>query len=66
MSIASGEKLVLGPELNGIVMGPEEFDAVREYDDEYVYELIHGVLVVSPIPSEEKSQLSLSACCALS
>jgi Uma2 family endonuclease len=52
MSAVSGEKLVLGPDLNGIVMRPEEFDAVEEYDDGYAYELIHGVLVVSPIPSE--------------
>jgi Uma2 family endonuclease len=36
-------------------MRPEEFDAAREYDDEHVYELVHGVLVVSPIPSEEEA-----------
>lgn len=44
--------LVLGPELNGTLMTPEEFDAVEEYDEDYRYELIHGVLVVNPIPSE--------------
>jgi Uma2 family endonuclease len=43
---------VLGPELNGTLMTPEEFDAVEASDDNYVYELIHGVLIVNPIPSE--------------
>jgi Uma2 family endonuclease len=37
-------------ELAGTLMTPEEFDAVEEYDEEYRYELIHGVLVVNPIP----------------
>src|SRR6266852_9858203 len=43
---------ILGPELNGTLMTPEEFDAVQDYDENYVYELIHGVLVVNPIPQE--------------
>ena len=42
--------LVLGPEHNGICMTTEEFDAITEYDDLYNYELIHGVVVVNPIP----------------
>jgi len=51
MSMVSAEQqVVLGPESAGILMTPEEFDAVEEYDDEYRYELIHGVLVVTPIP----------------
>jgi Uma2 family endonuclease len=33
-------------------MTPEEFDAVEDYDENYRYELIHGVLVVNPIPLE--------------
>jgi Uma2 family endonuclease len=37
-------------ELAGTFMTPEEFDAVEEYDENYRYELIHGVLVVTPIP----------------
>ena len=45
-------RIVLGPELNGTLMTPEEFDAVDEYDENYVYELIHGVLVGNPIPLE--------------
>lgn len=39
---------------NGMLMTPEEFDAVTDYDDRYVYELIHGVLIVSPIPGAEE------------
>jgi Uma2 family endonuclease len=39
---------------NGMLMTPEEFDAVTEYDEQYVYELIHGVLIVSPIPGAEE------------
>lgn len=55
MSIAPEvDKIVLGPELNGICMTPEEFDAVGEgeYDPDFRYELIHGVLIVSPPPLE--------------
>ncbi|HEV3084131.1 MAG TPA: Uma2 family endonuclease [Gemmataceae bacterium] len=53
MSTASTRtKLVLGPEMNGIILTPEEFDAVEDYDENYRYELIHGVLVVSAIPLE--------------
>ena len=48
------ESLVLGPELNGILMTVDEFDAVTDYDEDYRYELINGVLVVNPIPSEEE------------
>jgi len=53
MSTASTRtKLVLGPEMNGIILTPEEFDAVEDYDENYRYELIHGVLIVSSIPIE--------------
>ncbi len=31
-------------------MTPEEFDAVTDYDERFTYELIHGVLIVSPTP----------------
>src|SRR5260370_18690252 len=44
--------LVLGPELAGTLMTPEEFDDAKEWDEDYVYELIHGVLVVAPPPLE--------------
>ena len=48
-------KLVLGPRLAGTAMTPEEFDAVEEYDEDYCYELINGVLVVTPIPLAEET-----------
>ena len=47
-------KIVLGSHSAGMLMTPEEFDAVDEYDEEYRYELIHGVLVVSPLPLESE------------
>lgn len=40
----------LTPELAGTLMTPEEFDAVPDVEEGYRYELIHGVLVVSPSP----------------
>ncbi|MGH7201417.1 MAG: Uma2 family endonuclease [Planctomycetaceae bacterium] len=46
--------LVLGPEHNGMRMTPEEFDAVTEYDEDYRYELIKGVVVVNAIPAEQE------------
>jgi Uma2 family endonuclease len=51
-SVAAETKLVLRPALAGTLMTPEEFDAVEDAEDLHVYELIHGVLVVSPPPSE--------------
>ena len=36
---------------SGLIMTPEEFDAIEDCDEEYRYELIRGVLVVSPRPS---------------
>jgi Uma2 family endonuclease len=36
-------------------MAVEEFDEIANYDDRFNYELIHGVLVVTPIPSEAES-----------
>jgi Uma2 family endonuclease len=47
--------LVLGLESAGILLTPEEFDAVEEYDENYRYELIHGVLVVNPIPLPQET-----------
>jgi Uma2 family endonuclease len=45
-------KINLGLRSAGMRMTPEEFDAVTRYDDRYCYELIHGVVVVNPIPLE--------------
>jgi Uma2 family endonuclease len=33
-----------------MLMTPEEFDAVETFDGRYAYELIHGVVIVNPIP----------------
>lgn len=56
MSIAPRKpKLVLGPELAGTLMTAKEFDAVQEYDENYRYELIKGVLVVTPISLAEET-----------
>jgi Uma2 family endonuclease len=46
----------IGPDSAGLLMTPEEFDAITEYDDLYSYELIRGVLVVNPIPSEQEAE----------
>jgi len=40
----------LGPESNGMLMTPEEFAAVEDWDELYKFELVHGVVIVSPIP----------------
>jgi Uma2 family endonuclease len=40
------------PEMAGVQMSPEEFDRVEEWDEDYRYELVEGVLVVVPPPSE--------------
>ena len=36
-------------------MSPEEFDAVEDYDEDYRYELVRGVLVVTPIPLADET-----------
>lgn len=53
-SLEDDEELVeyeLDVHSNGILMTPEEFDAVEEYDRDYRYELIHGVVVVRELPA---------------
>ena len=47
--------VVLGLESAGLLMTPEEFDAIEEYDENYRYELVNGVLVVTPIPLAEET-----------
>ncbi len=52
MSTATRKKrFVIGRRHNGIVMTPEEFDAITEYDELYTYELVNGVLIVNAFPS---------------
>src|SRR6476620_6763712 len=43
-----------GPESNGILMTPAEFDGA-EFEEGWRYELINGVLVVTPIPLENET-----------
>jgi Uma2 family endonuclease len=45
----------LGPASAGVLMTPEEFDLVEEWEENYRYELIHGVLVVSPLAPEQEA-----------
>lgn len=40
--------LRIGRESNGMAMTPEEFDAVDDWDENYRYELVRGVLIVVP------------------
>lgn len=42
-------RFVLGPKWNGALMTPREFDAVQEWNENYRYELVNGVVVVSRI-----------------
>jgi Uma2 family endonuclease len=44
--------LRIGPASAGVMMTPDEFDAIDDYDDVCRYELIHGVLVVTPFAAE--------------
>lgn len=44
MSLATEAPPVLSLELAGTRMTPEEFDAVEEWDEQYNYELNHGIL----------------------
>ncbi len=47
-----GRRHQIGPHSNGMLLTPEEFDAEEDFDRNYRYELIRGVLIVGPIPSE--------------
>ncbi|MBW3541320.1 MAG: Uma2 family endonuclease [Planctomycetes bacterium] len=54
----------VGPDDNGMPMTPEEFDAIEDWDENYRYELVRGVLIVSPPagigerePNDELGQL---------
>ena len=60
--------LKLTPELAGILLSPEEFDAIEDCDELYNYELVHGVLVVAPPPDigeRAPKRCSLVICCNL-
>lgn len=38
----------IGPWANGMLMTPDEFDTAPDWDRDYRYELVNGVLIVSP------------------
>lgn len=42
----------IGPEDTGRLISPEEFDLIEDYEEGWRYELIRGVLIVSPIPKK--------------
>ena len=46
--------LRIGPASAGISMSPEAFDAITDFDDSVNYELIKGVLVVTPMSSRQE------------
>jgi Uma2 family endonuclease len=51
MATATAKRVhVFGPESNGILLTPRAFDRA-EFTEGWRYELINGVLIVSPIPS---------------
>jgi Uma2 family endonuclease len=49
---------VLGPRSAGILLTPEEFDAITQCDEGFLYELIRGVLVVTPRATEAEASLN--------
>ncbi len=49
------EEVILDAESAGLFMSEEEFDNIREYDENFRYELINGVVIVSPIPLAEET-----------
>jgi Uma2 family endonuclease len=53
MATAEVTVVQAGPACNGMLLEPAEFDAA-EFEDGWRYELINGVLVVSPSPLREE------------
>jgi Uma2 family endonuclease len=45
----------ISPDSAGLMMTAEEFDAIVEYDECFRYELIQGVLIVTPIPLKQEA-----------
>ncbi|MCC6418260.1 MAG: Uma2 family endonuclease [Gemmataceae bacterium] len=52
-TVTANRKRMFGPESAGTLMTPREFDRA-EFIEGHRYELIHGVLVVSPSPLENE------------
>ena len=49
MATVETDVLDLGPQSNGLLLSPEEFDAA-DFEPGWRYELVHGVLIVNPPP----------------
>jgi Uma2 family endonuclease len=64
-TVHSPAKVVLGLEHSGIMMTPDEFDAIEEWDDTFRYELIRGLLIVSPYPLEPERDVNDELGCLL-
>ena len=56
MSVVETQSIRLSRRSNGMELSPEEFDAVTKWDPVYRYELVHGVVIVSPIPAEGEAR----------
>lgn len=54
-SLQTPVSLAIGLQSAGMLLTPEEFDAIHDFDENYRYELVHGVLVVNPIPLPEET-----------
>lgn len=54
MSTAVEDKLALRPGMAGALLTPREFDAAEWDGEGEIFELVNGVLVVSPPPLEEE------------
>ncbi len=52
-SVLEPPALRLGPQSNGVLLTPEEFDAAQ-FEEGWRYELIRGVLIASPVPLREE------------
>jgi hypothetical protein len=49
LGVPEARQLELGPDSSGALLSLEEFDAAV-FEEGWRYQLIHGVLVVSPAP----------------
>jgi Uma2 family endonuclease len=52
-SVAEPTLLQLGPDANGMLLAPQEFDTA-DFEEGWRYELVRGVLIVTPSPSHKE------------
>jgi Uma2 family endonuclease len=50
MNTIAPPRIAVGPELAGIFLTPDEFDAIEDVDRDYRYDLIDNRLIVTPAP----------------